>query len=574
MKSENTKTNIEKEEDKRNESEPNDIKSRLRKNPNKTKSLYLDEYNDKKNKKKESQVVPPNEKEICRTILEILKKDEKSALFRLPAIRAFSEKKNKDLYKERIKEPRDLGNITKKLKSYKYKAKEFHEDVELCWSNAMSFNENHTEAYKNAEYMKDLCDKLYKEYGLFDIINKEKENKKNENETNNICNDISNDEKNEENNEKEKSNENNDKNNENSNNNNINNNKKSNENVNEIKKMVGRKRKRQTNNSNDDNCGDDIDIKNERKKETNNEENIKNNINNYINNKCSFFDIKQRFSIKHQIISSPDDINKLYKKVYKKKKRINRKNNISNLFKNNKLNNKSHNHHDSKQHFFRIKKMKHSLIQNEDIIFNNIKRKISYEWKEFMYFNKSSFYYLNQKDTKNEEINNNNLNEKICQKQEINFISKFTINLNKDNKKENEEMGNYDNNCNSKNVYDLEGINERKVKYSLRQNMEFIKNNINKNLYDIYYNKERYEKKKDNNLNKKNENEKNYKLRNEIAKYFDKLSDNNMIELLVFIENIRPQSIKELANDTIYINMELFNEDTFSQVLEFVKHYI
>ena len=92
MKTENNKTNIEKEEDKRNESETNDIKSRLRKNPNKTKPLYIDEYSDKKIKRKEGQVVPPNSKEICRTILDLLKKDEKSALFRQPAIRAFSEK--------------------------------------------------------------------------------------------------------------------------------------------------------------------------------------------------------------------------------------------------------------------------------------------------------------------------------------------------------------------------------------------------------------------------------------------------------------------------------------------------
>ena len=64
------------------------------------------------------------------------------------------------------------------------------------------------------------------------------------------------------------------------------------------------------------------------------------------------------------------------------------------------------------------------------------------------------------------------------------------------------------------------------------------------------------------------------KVSNDIAKYFDRLTDNNMIELLVYIENIRPQSIKELENDTIYINMELFNDDTFNKVLDFVKQYI
>ena len=149
---ETNKSNIEKDEEKRNDIEENDIRSRLRKNPNKTKPLYSDEYTDKKNKKKAA--FPQNEKEICKTILDILKKDEKSALFRQPAIKAFTDKEDRDYYKQQIKEPRDLGNITKKLKSTKYSAKEFYEDVELCWSNAQSFNDNETEAYKNAVYMR------------------------------------------------------------------------------------------------------------------------------------------------------------------------------------------------------------------------------------------------------------------------------------------------------------------------------------------------------------------------------------------------------------------------------------
>ena len=42
-------------------------------------------------------------------------------------------------------------------------------------------------------------------------------------------------------------------------------------------------------------------------------------------------------------------------------------------------------------------------------------------------------------------------------------------------------------------------------------------------------------------------------LRIEIAKNFDNLTDSNMIDLLVYIENIRPQAIRILENDTIYI---------------------
>ena len=177
----NTRSETKKiEQEKKLDIKTNDIRSRLRKNPNKIKPLYLDEYPEKKRKKKES-IVSHDEKEVCWKILEILKKDEKSILFRQPAIKAFNDKEDRDYYKQQIKEPRDLGNITKKLKSIKYNAKEFRDDLDLCWSNAILFNDNETEAYKNAEYLKDLCEKLFKEYGLYDFINKENDENKNDN---------------------------------------------------------------------------------------------------------------------------------------------------------------------------------------------------------------------------------------------------------------------------------------------------------------------------------------------------------------------------------------------------------
>ena len=63
-------------------------------------------------------------------------------------------------------------------------------------------------------------------------------------------------------------------------------------------------------------------------------------------------------------------------------------------------------------------------------------------------------------------------------------------------------------------------------------------------------------------------------LRIEIAKNFDNLTDSNMIDLLVYIENIRPQAIRILENDTIYVDMEAFNEDTFHKVFDYIKNYI
>ncbi len=62
-------------------------------------------------------------------------------------------------------------------------------------------------------------------------------------------------------------------------------------------------------------------------------------------------------------------------------------------------------------------------------------------------------------------------------------------------------------------------------------------------------------------------------LRINLAKYFDKLSNNNMIETIVYIENIRPQSLRLLPNDTIYIDMETFDEETFNKVFNFVRNY-
>ena len=168
----------------------NDIRRRLRKNPNKTKFLYTDDYSEKKTKKKEI-LSSINIKETCRAILEIIKKDPKSELFRQPAIKSFSDQKDREYYKKKIKEPRDLGYIAKKLKTPNYTAKEFYDDLELCWSNALLFNDSRTEVYHCAIYLKDLSNRLYKEKNFHDIINKEKEREK-EKETNSNNNTSSN----------------------------------------------------------------------------------------------------------------------------------------------------------------------------------------------------------------------------------------------------------------------------------------------------------------------------------------------------------------------------------------------
>ena len=128
-------------------------------------------------------------------------------------------------------------------------------------------------------------------------------------------------------------------------------------------------------------------------------------------------------------------------------------------------------------------------------------------------------------------------------------------------------MLNYDNNCNKENVYNVVSLNEGKKhtqsetgsKSGKQQNSQ--NNNDSKNANN-------------NNAVKDKKDDKNMQLRVEIAKYFDNLTDNNMIELLVYIENIRPQSIRLLENDTIYLDMEAFNDETFIKVFEFVKKHV
>ena len=597
---ENNKSNIEKDEEKRNDIEANDIRSRLRKNPNKTKPLYADEYTDKKNKKKV--IFPPNEKEICRTILDILKKDEKSTLFRQPAIKAFTDKEDRDYYKQQIKEPRDLGNISKKLKSSKYSSKEFYQDIELCWSNAQSFNDIETEAYKNSVYMKDLSNKLYIEYGLLDIINKKENNNISENITeNNDNNEII-----------DNTSENNENNNGNDNDNDSNKTNIKIINNNETKnKKVGRKRKRY-NDINDNLIDNDKVVKKIGKKTVNNDLEGKNSMasNSSRTIRSTIFDIKNKFKVTHPIVSNPDEIEILLNNMNSNKGNTNKRNNITNIFNNSKKKKKTHYHHKKKQHLGHLKNME--KINSKKLYKNNnteIIRKINYEWNEIMRFNESINYCINNKnDNLKEKINdeemkisinnnynrNNSLNDKennnlniynifnihnyldnniINDNQKSNKIN-FNLNLNleKPNKAENEDMIKFDYNCNAENVLDLEAMMENRRKSSLRQSMQSSDINRNNNQYSSYNNN--FEKNYLGNRNNTRKTmDKNFKLRNEVAKYLDKLSDNNMIELLVFIENIRPQCIKELANDTIYINMESFNDDTFAKVIDFLKKY-
>ena len=561
----------------------NNIRYRLRKNPNKTKNLYVDELIEKKTKKKGENSSGLSEKGICRTILDIVKKDEKSFLFRQPAIRAFTNQKDKEYYKRTIKEPRDLGGITKKLKTPKYSPKEFYEDMELCWSNAQLFNENNTVVYHDAVYLKELCSKLYKEYGLFDIINKEKEIESNTNINSNDSNSINDKNKNE--NKDNKSNESRTK--DKSENISINSNKTISNDTerynnndssysSELKnnKMIGKKRKRkkkeetkniETTIKEDE---DEVEDKDDNEKKLNNKKARKKRSKLAIDevkeipvaktkkskNKASFEDIKKKFPINFPVISDLNDINKISHK--RKSISQNRGNNTRNLLStnNSKNRNNSGNNYNKKKQAQKVQNSKNNF--NINMIGENDKRRIAYEF--IMDIFKSNFPVQNFENQKN---NDKNIYETYEPERP---------------KIESQELSKYDNNCNNENVHKMETKIQKKKQ---NNNSDLNKNNYSQNMNNINSNIHNSGRLMNSCINISDKiidqkDEKKMQLRLEIAKYFDNLSDSNMIELLVYIENIRPQSIRILENDTIYINMEEFNEETFNKVFEFVKKFV
>ena len=561
----------------------NNIRYRLRKNPNKTKNLYVDELIEKKTKKKGENSSGLSEKDICRTILDIVKKDEKSFLFRQPAIRAFTNQKDKEYYKRTIKEPRDLGGITKKLKTPKYSPKEFYEDMELCWSNAQLFNENNTVVYHDAVYLKELCSKLYKEYGLFDIINKEKEIESNTNINSNDSNSFNDKNKNENKDKDNKSNESRTK--DKSENISINSNKSNNDTESynnndssyssELKnnKMIGKKRKRkkkeevkniETTIKEDE---EELDDKDDNEKKINKQKGRKKRSKLAIDevkempvaktkkskNKISFEDIKKKFPINFPVISDLNDINKMSHK--RKSISQNRGNNTRNLL----STNNSKNHHSGNNN---NKKKQAQKVQNNSNNFNinmigeNDKRRIAYEF--IMDIFKSKFPIQNFETQKNNDKNFYDIYEP------------------ERHKIESQELAKYDNNCNIENIHKMETKIQKKKQSN---NSDFNKNNYAQNMNNINSNINSGRSMNNNIINISDKaidpkDEKKMQLRLEIAKYFDNLSDSNMVELLVYIENIRPQSIRILDNDTIYIDMEAFNEETFNKVFEFVKKFV
>ena len=74
-----------------------------------------------------------------------------------------------------------------------------------------------------------------------------------------------------------------------------------------------------------------------------------------------------------------------------------------------------------------------------------------------------------------------------------------------------------------------------------------------------------------NNMNFQSDEEKYIFLRNLIAKQLDKLSDENMFGLIEYIEKIRPEAILENPDNKINIDMNMFIEDTYSKLIDYLR---
>ena len=161
------------------EEENNIIKSRLRKNPKKTVLPYSSEdLNKFEKKKKQIQTdLKDDDFKLFKNIVEKMKSNPKSLYFRYAAVRQFENKRDKDIYKSVIEHPMDLSHVIKKINNQRYATyQEFYDDLILIWENAQLFNQSGSTIYDDAEFMKNLTEKIFKEKKIDDkVIHKNKE---------------------------------------------------------------------------------------------------------------------------------------------------------------------------------------------------------------------------------------------------------------------------------------------------------------------------------------------------------------------------------------------------------------
>ena len=424
----------------------NDIKNRLRKNPQKTQLLYFNPEREKSQNSKTSELNNSDFQNI-KSILEKIKNHPKSFYFRQSPFRMLFTKQEKDFYKSQIHHPQDLSKITKKANHKKYNSyQEFYDDLNLIWDNAQFFNEDTSIIYKDADYMRKNVDILFKEKNIYDKV---EHIEKNEDEVLKI------------------------------------------DNTNQNKALlIGKKRK----------IIEDEEVSEEINK------GLKEPIINIQNNT----EYKDEIKDEKKEANNKDDKQKNEISYHSKQNIENSVTNQSNEC------NLDHNLKDTNSV---------SDLSNNSIIQNNLIR----------YNGNIAFYDKN-------EYNSNNKKMKMT----------------------NEKLN----------------INESYKENIIQKNNNYISdNNIKSDISKIDINNILLQYRYDENLQKKEEMERKEKAKNDISynyaykigKELDKLNDEDMFDLIEYIDSIRPEAIFEIDND-VKIDMTKFIPDTFIHVSNFIKH--
>ncbi|KAI0783097.1 hypothetical protein C8Q75DRAFT_726585 [Abortiporus biennis] len=104
----------------------------------------------------------PNMSRVLKTRLQkLIEKTDDSGRVRATEFMELPNKKQWPIYYKTIKKPQCLENIFKKLKRKEYHATlDFANDVELVFSNALEFNQEHTEIWEDAIVLRDYFRQL------------------------------------------------------------------------------------------------------------------------------------------------------------------------------------------------------------------------------------------------------------------------------------------------------------------------------------------------------------------------------------------------------------------------------
>ena len=488
----------------------NEIRSRLRKNPKKTVLLYSAEDLNKYEKKKKKSDLKDTDFKIMKNVVDKLKISQKAVYFRTSAIRQFESKKDKEIYKSVIAHPMDLANITKKINNKKYNSfQEFYDDLTLIWDNAQLFNQSDSEVYEHAEYMRKYTEKIFREKELDDKVKPKEKKNKEFLKESKHINDDDEENENEENENEEKEIE-----------------KEDDENKKEVNLNENENVEIKVNNDEFNNVliGKKRKYKKNKDKNKDNTENSdhKPDVNENDGELNPIINIKKNEESNESIELNKNDNSNTLNKNKKNKKKLNlNKSNSSDIDNNNNKDN--------------------TLKEENNISVNNSKEKITST--EEMAQNIIKDYFSNIIDN-NQDNNENNISK-------INNDINSNSNIQKcaDNIKQTDELNSNfvkdkTNNLNPQ----IDYINEKQNEEILKKREEdFKKNEWSEEKIKAYAHK--------------------------IAKKFDKMHDEDMFDLIEFVESIRPQAVVDNGK---YINIDMtkFVGDTYIKVWNFVENVL